>query len=85
MKKRYQCQWLMPIILATQEAEIRRITVRSQPWGKEFARPFTKKWGGRVTQGEGPEFKPQYCKKKEIPKMLMVNQRSPSGEVREAS
>jgi hypothetical protein len=24
-------QWLMPILLATQEAEIRRITVQSQP------------------------------------------------------
>jgi hypothetical protein len=24
--------WLTPAILATQEAEIRRITVRSQPW-----------------------------------------------------
>jgi hypothetical protein len=26
-----ECQWLTPIILATQEAEIRRITFRSQP------------------------------------------------------
>jgi hypothetical protein len=25
-------QWLTPVILATQEAEIRRITVRSQHW-----------------------------------------------------
>jgi hypothetical protein len=25
-------QWLTPIILATQEAEIRRIEVQSQPW-----------------------------------------------------
>jgi hypothetical protein len=26
-----ECRWLTPIILATQEAEIRRILVRSQP------------------------------------------------------
>jgi hypothetical protein len=26
-----RCQWLMPVILATQEAVIRRITVQRQP------------------------------------------------------
>jgi hypothetical protein len=26
-----RCQWLTPIIVATQDAEIRRITVQSQP------------------------------------------------------
>jgi hypothetical protein len=43
-------QWLTPVILATQEAEIKRITVRSQP--REIGqrdpiskKPFTKKKG----------------------------------------
>jgi hypothetical protein len=26
--------------------------------------PITKNWAGGVAQGEGPEFKSQYCKKK---------------------
>jgi hypothetical protein len=30
----------MPVILATQETEIRRITVQSQPQGKQFKRPY---------------------------------------------
>jgi hypothetical protein len=56
--------WLTPLILATQEAEIRRITVGSQSWANsslEFIskKPITKKDGG-VSQGLDPEFKPQY-------------------------
>jgi hypothetical protein len=59
----------MPVILATQKAEIRRITVRrSQPeqiiheiLSQKY--PSQKRAGG-VGQGEGPELKPQYCKNK---------------------
>jgi hypothetical protein len=58
----------MPVILATQEAEIRRITVRSQP-GQVVHETLARKTlhknrAGRVAQGEGPEFKLQYRKKK---------------------
>jgi hypothetical protein len=35
--------WLTPIILATQEAEIRRITVRSQPPANSSGDPILKK------------------------------------------
>jgi hypothetical protein len=65
----------MPVILATQEAEIRRIVVRSHP-GQIVCetlsrkKPITKKRAGRVAQGEGPEFKPQYCKKKKSSPLL---------------
>jgi hypothetical protein len=41
------CQWLTPVILATQKAEIRRITVQSQPrhsWRDPISKtPNTKK------------------------------------------
>jgi hypothetical protein len=57
----------MPVILTTQEAEIRRIMVGSQP--RQIVRetlsrkkkPITKKG---LVQGVDPEFKLQYCKKK---------------------
>jgi hypothetical protein len=55
-------QWLTPVILAAQEAEIRRIRVPSQPrqivcetLSQET--PSQKRAGG-VAQGVGPEFKP---------------------------
>jgi hypothetical protein len=59
----------MPIILATQKAEIRRITAQSQPRQTVYEilaqkKPITENRAGGVAQGEGPEFKPQYCKKK---------------------
>jgi hypothetical protein len=51
----------MPVILATQEAEIRRISVRSQPrqivCDPISKKPFTKMAGG-VARDVSPEFKP---------------------------
>jgi hypothetical protein len=58
----------MPVILATQEAEVRKITVQSQPGQIVPRDPISKilsqKMAGRVAQGVDPEFKPQYHKKK---------------------
>jgi hypothetical protein len=54
------------VILATQQAEIRWTTVQNQL--KQFQRPClekkSQKSAGGVAQGVGPEFKPQYHKKK---------------------
>jgi hypothetical protein len=62
------CQWLTSVILATQEAEIRKTAVRSQP-GETVCdpiskNPITKNWAGGMAQGEGLEFKVQKHKKK---------------------
>jgi hypothetical protein len=51
----------MPIILDTQEAEIRRITVQSQP-GKTVHKTLSQKYPTQKSVGEW--LKHQYCKKK---------------------
>jgi hypothetical protein len=57
----------MPVILATQEAEIKKIEVPSQST-QIVLEPLspknpTQKRAGGVAQGIGSEFKPQYRKK----------------------
>jgi hypothetical protein len=65
--KQVGCRWLIPVILVTQKAQIRRITVQSQPRQIFPTDPISKKKhsqkrAGGVAQGVGPEFKPQYHK-----------------------
>jgi hypothetical protein len=65
-------RWLTPIILATQEAEIRRIAVHasSDKYSGKKKHP-SPKWAGGVAQGVGPEFKIRYRqKKKKKPEIL---------------
>jgi hypothetical protein len=54
----------MPIMLSTQETEIRRLTGQSHPRQivpKTLSqKTLHKNRAHGVTQGEGPEFKPQY-------------------------
>jgi hypothetical protein len=57
----------MPVILASPETEIRRITVQGQPRQEKrdlISKYPTQKRVGGVSHGEGSEFKPQYHKKK---------------------
>jgi hypothetical protein len=63
-----QVPWLTPAILLTQETEIRRIMVQSQP-GQKVCKTVSRKTlhknrTGGVAQGEGPKFIPQYHHKK---------------------
>jgi hypothetical protein len=66
----------MPVILATQEADIRRITVQSHP-GHNSLRTLSRKTHqkirgtGGVAQGIGPEFKTPYGKKKKKVQRIM--------------
>jgi hypothetical protein len=54
-------QWLTPVILATQEAEIRRIMVwRIVLETLDLEKTHDQKRTDRVAQGVDPEFKPQY-------------------------
>jgi hypothetical protein len=61
-------QWLMHVILATQEAEIRRIVVQSQlgqtVWEMLSQKTNHKKRTGGAGQGVDPEFKSQLHKKR---------------------
>jgi hypothetical protein len=56
----------MSVILAIQEAEIRRVAVQSQ-YGETVCESLSKNpsqnRAGGVAQGVGPEFRPQYCQK----------------------
>jgi hypothetical protein len=60
MKDKTRRRRLTPILLATQEAEIRRITARRQP--KQIVREtlsqknLSQKGAGGVAQGIGPEW-----------------------------
>jgi hypothetical protein len=63
-----RCWWLTSVILATQEAEIRKLVVQGQPRQIVLEtlsqKTHHKKKAGGMAEGVDPEFKPQYCKKK---------------------
>jgi hypothetical protein len=66
----------MPVILATEEAEIRRIIVWSHTkqissWDPISKIYNTKKAGG-MAQGVDPEYNPQYCKKNCIIVIIVI-------------
>jgi hypothetical protein len=58
MEKAARRQWLTPEILATQEAEIRRIVVWSEPGQNSSARPYLKKPFTKIELVEWLKVKP---------------------------
>jgi hypothetical protein len=63
------CQWLTPVILATQEADIRRIVVQSQTLTNSspdliLKKPTTTKRLAQAVRAQKTEFKPQCHQKK---------------------
>jgi hypothetical protein len=73
--RRARHPWLTPVILATEEAEIRRIVVQNHPGQIVHKTPSQKylthkKRAGGVAQGIIPEFKPSYHKKKKKKKKM---------------
>jgi hypothetical protein len=67
----------MPVILATKEAQIRRVVIQSQPRQTVLEtlsqKTLHKNRAGAVAQGVGPEFKAQYHKKKKKKKKKNVH------------
>jgi hypothetical protein len=77
------CQWLMLVILATQETDQENRSLKpAQTNVRETLtckKPSQKRAGG-VAQGVGPEFKPLYQKKKK-PKNLMKKKKQLPSDV----
>jgi hypothetical protein len=64
----------MPVILDTQEAEIRIMVGNQLHRGQIVLKTLSRKRAGGVAQVAGPEFKPQYSekKKKERKKVISI-------------
>jgi hypothetical protein len=61
------CQWLIPVILPTQEAEIRRMhNIVHKTLSQN---PSPPKRADRVAQTLGPEFKPQTTHKENVERL----------------